>query len=119
VENVIKVECNVATWYGYSGLCTSRDFLINIETKMFPDRILTDIIVAENVIKAECDVATQHGYPRLQTTPHDSLINIQMKIPPVKFFLTQILVDNAIIKLNVIWEHGMDIHTNVCHHAIC
>jgi hypothetical protein len=28
-------------------------------------------------------------------------------------------VDNAIIKLNVIWEHGMDIHTNVCHHAIC
>jgi hypothetical protein len=44
-----------------------RDFLMNTETKILPDKISIDQIFAENVIKFECDMVTRYGYSRLWT----------------------------------------------------
>jgi hypothetical protein len=47
---------------------TLYDLLVNVEMKMFFDKIFTHIIFAENTVKVECDVETWYGYS-LQTPP--------------------------------------------------
>jgi hypothetical protein len=51
-RNVIKTTCSVAIWYGYLHLWTPpQDSLLNIEMKISPHKILTDITFPENVIE--------------------------------------------------------------------
>jgi hypothetical protein len=80
--NMIKVECDVITWYVYVRPQTpSCSSLINIETKTFFDKILTKAKFLQKIL-LKFNTMWQHRkkYSWLQTSPSNSLINAETKM---------------------------------------